>query len=106
EERYTGSPSRGSVIAKTGTLVRTDGGASSLVGQMKTRSGRDVLFVIVNERGNINRFRQNQDSIIFAIQNSLGGPAPFDYHPVNLTLRLADHDYKTGKTGGQYEPKD
>src|SRR5215204_6227122 len=34
EDRFTGLPWRGSVIAKTGTLVRTDGGASSLVGQM------------------------------------------------------------------------
>ena len=43
-------PYRGSVIAKTGTLVRTDGGASSLVGQMKTASGATLLFVIMNRR--------------------------------------------------------
>jgi D-alanyl-D-alanine carboxypeptidase/D-alanyl-D-alanine-endopeptidase (penicillin-binding protein 4) len=36
EERYTDPAERGSVIAKTGTLVRTDGGASALVGQMRT----------------------------------------------------------------------
>src|SRR5207253_8785808 len=47
EDRYTDAAARGSVIAKTGTLVRTDGGASSLVGQMKTKSGRVVLFVIL-----------------------------------------------------------
>ncbi|MDX6383037.1 MAG: hypothetical protein QOK48_610 [Blastocatellia bacterium] len=105
EDRYTDSFSRGSVIAKTGTLVRTDGGASSLVGQMKTRSGGVVLFVILNQRGNVGHFRQNQDGIVSAIQNSLGGPAPFDYRPIRLSMRLADSDYETAKSRGQYEPR-
>ncbi len=105
EERYTDPLERGSVIAKTGTLVRTDGGASSLVGQMKTKSGRVVLFVIMNQRGNVVRFRQNQDEIVAAIQNSLGGPAAFDYHPVTLSMRLANSHYATAKTSGEYEPK-
>ena len=106
EDRYTDPQERGSVIAKTGTLVRTDGGASSLVGQMKTRSGRVVLFVIMNQRGNVGRFRQNQDSIVSAIQNSLGGPAPFDYQPVKLSMRLANFDYEAAKARGEVEPRD
>lgn len=105
EDRYTDPFERGSVIAKTGTLVRTDGGASSLVGQMKTKSGRVVLFVIMNQRGNVVRFRQNQDEIVAAIQNSLGGPAAFDYRPVALSMRLANTDYATAKSRGEYEPK-
>ncbi len=105
EDRYTDPFSRGSVIAKTGTLVRTDGGASSLVGQMKTRSGAVVLFVILNQRGSVGHFRQNQDGIVTAIQNSLGGPAPFDYRPIRLSMRLADSDYETGKSRGEYEPR-
>jgi D-alanyl-D-alanine carboxypeptidase/D-alanyl-D-alanine-endopeptidase (penicillin-binding protein 4) len=105
EERYTDLISRGSVVAKTGTLVRTDGGASSLVGQMKTKSGRVVLFVILNQRGSVVRFRHNQDQIVTAIQNTLGGPAPFDYRPVRLAMRLADSDYEAAKTRGEYEPK-
>ena len=105
EDRYTDPIERGSVIAKTGTLIRTDGGASSLVGQMKTRSGRVILFVIMNQRGNVVRFRENQDEIVAAIQNSLGGPAAFDYHPVKLSIRLANSDYQTAKTRGEYEPK-
>lgn len=105
EERYTDQGSRGSVVAKTGTLVRTDGGASSLVGQMKTRSGRVVLFVILNQRGSVPRFRQNQDQIVTAIQNTLGGPAPFDYRPGRLALRLADSDYEAAKARGEYEPR-
>src|SRR5260221_14739359 len=53
EDRFTTDIARGSVVAKTGTLARTDGGASSLVGQMQTKSGRVVLFVILNEHGNV-----------------------------------------------------
>ena len=105
EERYTDALERGSVIAKTGTLVRTDGGASSLVGQMRTRSGRVVLFVIMNQRGNVVRFRQNQDTIVSSIQNSLGGPAPFDYRPVKLAMRLANSEFEATKGRGEYEPK-
>jgi D-alanyl-D-alanine carboxypeptidase/D-alanyl-D-alanine-endopeptidase (penicillin-binding protein 4) len=105
EERYTDPLERGSVIAKTGTLVRTDGGASALVGQMKTKSGRVILFVIMNQRGNVVRFRQNQDEIVAAIQNSMGGPAPFDYHPVTLLMRLANSHYATSKASGEYEPR-
>lgn len=106
EDRYTDLPHRGSVVAKTGTLVRTDGGASALVGQMKTKSGRIVLFVIMNQSGNVHRFRQNQDLIVSAIQNSLGGPAPFDYRPVQLSLRLAGTDYESAKARGEVEPKE
>jgi serine-type D-Ala-D-Ala carboxypeptidase/endopeptidase (penicillin-binding protein 4) len=105
EDRYTDPLERGSVIAKTGTLVRTDGGASSLVGQMKTKSGRVVLFVILNQRGNVSHFRQNQDGIVTAIQNSLGGPAPFDYRPIRLSMRLADSDTAAAKARGEYEPR-
>jgi len=105
EDRYTDPLERGSVIAKTGTLVRTDGGASSLVGQMKTKSGRVVLFVILNQHGNVVRFRQNQDGIVAAIQNTLGGPAPFDYRPIRLSMRLADSDYEAAKARGEYEPR-
>jgi D-alanyl-D-alanine carboxypeptidase len=105
EDRYTDFLSRGSVVAKTGTLVRTDGGASSLVGQMKTKSGRVVLFVILNQRGSVIRFRQNQDQIVSAIQNTLGGPAPFDYRPVKLAMRLADSEQEALKGRGEYEPR-
>lgn len=105
EDRYTDLLSRGSVVAKTGTLVRTDGGASSLVGQMKTKSGRVVLFVILNQRGSVIRFRQNQDQIVGAIQNAMGGPAPFDYRPVKLAMRLADSEHEAAKGRGEYEPR-
>ncbi len=105
EDRFTTDIARGSVVAKTGTLARTDGGASSLVGQMQTKSGHVVLFVILNEHGNVLRFRQNQDDIVAAIQNSLGGPAPFAYRKIALAMRLADSDFAAARARGEYEPR-
>jgi D-alanyl-D-alanine carboxypeptidase len=106
EDRYTDPTARGSVIGKTGTLIRTDGGASSLVGQMNTKSGRVVLFVILNQRGSVPRFRYNQDEIVSAIQRTLGGPAPFSYKPIRLGMRLADADYEAAKARGEVEPRE
>lgn len=106
EKRYTVAPSRGSVVAKTGTLVRTDGGASALVGQMRTASGETLLFVIFNMRGNVLRFREAQDQLVAQIQYSRGGPAPFSYRPLTLSMRLADTQLKSSSPAGkdEYEP--
>jgi D-alanyl-D-alanine carboxypeptidase/D-alanyl-D-alanine-endopeptidase (penicillin-binding protein 4) len=90
EKRFTGPAWEGSVIAQTGTLARTDGGASSLVGQMKTKAGGTLLFVIMNQRGNVLRFRSNQDYLVMQVQNSRGGPGAFSYKPLALTMKLAD----------------
>ncbi|HEX8708365.1 MAG TPA: D-alanyl-D-alanine carboxypeptidase [Pyrinomonadaceae bacterium] len=105
QKRYTLDPFRGSVIAKTGTLIRTDGGASALVGQMRTRSGQTLLFVIFNQRGNVLRFRQAQDALVAQVQNSYGGPAPFEYRPLTLAMRLAGTELKaTPARTDEYEP--
>lgn len=90
EDRFTGPAWRGSVIAKTGTLLRTDGGASALVGQMRTASGDTLLFVIMNQHGSVSRFRQNQDYLVMLAQNSRGGPKAFDYKPSLLTMQLSN----------------
>lgn len=106
QKRFTMGPSRGSVIAKTGTLIRTDGGASALVGQMHTRTGETLLFVIFNQRGNVLRFRENQDSLVWQMQSLRGGPSPFDYRPVALAMRLADtqQDSNMPARKDEYEP--
>lgn len=104
EDRFTGPAWQGSVIAKTGTLIRTDGGASSLVGQMKTRNGDTLLFVIVNQHGNVARFRSNQDYLVMQVQNSRGGPQPFNYKPLALTMKLADTESISGSTNGELGP--
>ena len=44
EDRYTSPQQRGSVIAKTGTLISTDRGASSLVCS-RARSSRCMLMI-------------------------------------------------------------
>lgn len=103
EERFTGPAWQGSVIAKTGTLVRTDGGASSLVGQMRTKNNDTLLFVIMNQRGNVVRFRSNQDYLVMQVQLSRGGPKAFSYKPIALTMKLADTESVSG-AGGEGGP--
>jgi D-alanyl-D-alanine carboxypeptidase/D-alanyl-D-alanine-endopeptidase (penicillin-binding protein 4) len=103
EERFTGPAWEGSVIAKTGTLVRTDGGASSLVGQMKTASGDVLLFVIMNQRGSVVRFRQNQDYLVMQVQNTRGGPKAFAYQPRVLAMKLADTQ-SVSASANEFEP--
>ena len=102
-DRFTDLASRGSVIAKTGTLTRTDGGASSLVGQMKTANGEVLLFVIMNQQGNVLRFRENQDDLVLQVQNSRGGPGPFKYTAHSLAMKLTDTKSIITKND-EYEP--
>jgi D-alanyl-D-alanine carboxypeptidase/D-alanyl-D-alanine-endopeptidase (penicillin-binding protein 4) len=104
EDRFTGPAWQGSVIAKTGTLVRTDGGASSLVGQMRTKAGDILLFVIMNQHGSVLRFRSNQDYLVMQVQNSRGGPKPFNYKPVALAMKLADTESVSGSASGELGP--
>lgn len=104
EDRFTGPAWRGSVIAKTGTLIRTDGGASSLVGQMRTAKGDVLLFVIMNQRGNVQRFRDNQDYLVMQVQNSRGGPKSFNYKPLVLAMKLADTESISGSPSNEFEP--
>lgn len=102
EDRFTGLPWRGSVIAKTGTLIRTDGGASSLVGQMRAANGEVLLFVIMNQRGSVWRFRENQDHLVMLVQNSRGGPKAFEYKPPMLTMQLSHTESTVASE--EYEP--
>jgi D-alanyl-D-alanine carboxypeptidase/D-alanyl-D-alanine-endopeptidase (penicillin-binding protein 4) len=103
EERFKGLAWRGSVIAKTGTLMRTDGGASSLVGQMQAANGEVLLFVIMNQRGSVLRFRENQDYLVRLVQNTRGGPKAFAYKPLLLTMKLSNTE-STVASSEEYEP--
>src|SRR5437588_758272 len=106
QRRYADSPARGSVIAKTGTLPRTDGGASALVGQLRTRQGDTLLFVILDQRGSITRFRQWQDALVSELQSERGGPAPFTYAPQTLAIRLSASEFDSARSSSldEYEP--
>lgn len=106
EDRFTGAAWQGSVIAKTGTLIRTDGGASSLVGQMRTAKGEVLLFVIMNQRGSVLRFRENQDYLVMQVQNSRGGPKAFKYKPLALTMKLSDTESIFGSASNEFEPNE
>ena len=103
EDRFKGLAWRGSVIAKTGTLLRTDGGSSSLVGQMKAANGEVLLFVIMNQRGSVSRFRENQDYLVMLVQNTRGGPKAFEYKPLMLSMQLSNTE-STVAGGEEYEP--
>ena len=103
EDRFRGLAWRGSVIAKTGTLLRTDGGASSLVGQMRAANGEVLLFVIMNQRGSVTSFRANQDYLVMLVQNTRGGPKAFEYKPLMLTMKLSQTE-STIAGSEEFEP--
>ncbi|MGQ0541536.1 MAG: D-alanyl-D-alanine carboxypeptidase [Blastocatellia bacterium] len=88
ENRFDTDFSTGSVIGKTGTLGNTDGGVSSLAGEISTRNGK-LLFVIFNQRGSVNRFRSFQNFYVSLIQGQFGGAMPVSYKAVSLDVRLA-----------------
>jgi D-alanyl-D-alanine carboxypeptidase/D-alanyl-D-alanine-endopeptidase (penicillin-binding protein 4) len=106
QKRYAVSPGRGSVIAKTGTLPRTDGGVSALVGQLRTAKGDTLLFVIFDQRGSVVRFRQWQDALVADLQNQRGGPAPFTYVPQAMAIRLSNSEIDSARASAldEYEP--
>jgi D-alanyl-D-alanine carboxypeptidase/D-alanyl-D-alanine-endopeptidase (penicillin-binding protein 4) len=80
---------RGTLVGKTGTLGQTDGGVSSLSGEMRTKNGV-LLFVIFNQRGGVNGYRRYQDSFVNSIQNQFGGAVPLGYPIIPLSTRMAN----------------
>ena len=103
KKRFTSDVARGSVVGKTGTLGRTDGGASALVGEMRTAKGETLLFVIFHRRGSVYGFRQQQDALVGSLQWQHGGPAPFAYTPHTLAMRLADTEFDARSGKSEYE---
>lgn len=89
QNRFKSFPYQGSVVAKTGTLGRTDGGVSSLTGEMQTKNGK-LLFVIFNQRGGTSRFRNFQNDYVIMVQNQQGGALPFGFPITSLAVRLSD----------------
>ncbi|MDQ3087347.1 MAG: D-alanyl-D-alanine carboxypeptidase, partial [Acidobacteriota bacterium] len=88
EHRFDTDFSRGSIVGKTGTLGNTDGGVSTLAGEIQTRQGK-LLFVIFNQRGGVNRFRSFQNMLVSMIQGQFGGATPLIYTEIPLDVRLA-----------------
>jgi D-alanyl-D-alanine carboxypeptidase/D-alanyl-D-alanine-endopeptidase (penicillin-binding protein 4) len=102
EGRFDADFSRGSLVGKTGTLGQTDGGVSSLAGEVNTRNGR-LLFVIFNMRGSVSRFRTFQNNYVSLVQGQFGGAQPLTYDAVSLETRLARTrvSYPTGRGYGE-----
>lgn len=88
EGRFDSDFARGSVVGKTGTLGRTDGGVSTLAGEIQTRGGK-VLFVIFNQRGGVRAFRNFQNSFVSLVQSQLGGADSLGYAHIPIDVRLA-----------------
>ncbi len=88
ENRFASDFATGSVVGKTGTLPNTDGGASTLAGELNTRNGK-FLFVIFNQRGAVARFRAFQNSFVSLVQSQFGGPEAIAYSPTSLDSRIA-----------------
>lgn len=88
QNRFKSYPYQGSVVAKTGTLGRTDGGVSSLTGEMQTKNGK-LLFVIFNQKGAAGRFRNFQNDYVIMVQNQQGGAVPFGFPITSIAVRMA-----------------
>ncbi|REJ77902.1 MAG: hypothetical protein DWQ47_16210 [Acidobacteria bacterium] len=86
--RFGGDLFKGSVVAKTGTLRRTDRGVSTLSGEFVTNQGK-FFFVIFNQVGGVGRFRSFQNFLVPLAQGALGGAKPMAYAPVHMERRLA-----------------
>jgi D-alanyl-D-alanine carboxypeptidase/D-alanyl-D-alanine-endopeptidase (penicillin-binding protein 4) len=101
-ERFDADWERGSVVGKTGTLGRTDGGASALSGEISTKQGR-YLFVIFDQHGGVPHFRNFQNSFVSLLQWQLGGPVPMAYDAASLETRLARSrvSYPVSTSGGE-----
>jgi hypothetical protein len=70
---------------------------------MRAANGEVLLFVIMNQRGSVSRFRENQDYLVMLVQNTRGGPKAFEYKPLMLTMQLS-HTESTVAAGEEYEP--
>ena len=64
---------RGSVVAKTGTLVSMDNGVSTLVGIVHTKERGPLLFAIFNSAGDVNTYRRLQDQFLQELIAEEGG---------------------------------
>jgi len=64
---------RGAVVAKTGTLISTDGGVSALAGVLYTEDYGPLLFAILNERGPVMEYRLYQDRFVRGLLGEYGG---------------------------------
>ena len=88
KNRFADPYVRGSIVGKTGTLPRTDGGCSALCGEINTKKGK-IFFVIFNMKGGVGPFRSFQNSYVELVQAINGGAKPIKYDAPSHDSRLA-----------------
>ncbi|MBI4854268.1 MAG: D-alanyl-D-alanine carboxypeptidase [Acidobacteria bacterium] len=71
DERFTESDLRGSVVAKTGTLLRQR--VSALVGVAYTKEKGPIFFALL-DRDDVTRARRHQDQVVKDMIYQYGGP--------------------------------
>lgn len=71
--RFNRDDVRGSVVAKTGTLISLDNGVSTLVGIAYTKSHGPLLFAVFNSDGGVHSYRRLQDEFIEHLIAEEGG---------------------------------
>ena len=71
--RFRARDHRGAVVAKTGTLVATDDGISTLAGILYTEDHGPVLFAIFNTHGPVLQYRRFQDAFVKDLLAEYGG---------------------------------
>jgi D-alanyl-D-alanine carboxypeptidase/D-alanyl-D-alanine-endopeptidase (penicillin-binding protein 4) len=92
--RFSGEGIRGSVIAKTGTLVSIDNGVSTLAGIAHTRTGGTLLFAIFNSNGGVRAYRKIQDQFLTQVIEEEGGGVQCS--PTEDRLANTDRDAFSG----------
>ena len=71
--RFTARRHRGALVAKTGTLVATDKGISTLAGILYTKDHGPMLFAIINTHGPVLQYRKFQDRFLKQLLAEYGG---------------------------------
>ena len=92
--RFAGAGIRGSVIAKTGTLISIDNGVSTLAGIAHTRTGGTLLFAILNSNGGVRAYRKIQDQFLTQVIEEEGGGVQCS--PAGDRLANTDRDAFSG----------
>lgn len=71
--RFRARAHRGALVAKTGTLVATDEGISTLAGILYTKDDGPMLFAIFNTHGPVLQYRKFQDRFLKGLLAEYGG---------------------------------
>jgi D-alanyl-D-alanine carboxypeptidase/D-alanyl-D-alanine-endopeptidase (penicillin-binding protein 4) len=75
--RFLGDSYRGGIIAKTGTLLETDSGVSTLVGFINTQKYGMLVFALFNSHGDVMTYHRWQNNFVEKIIDKSGGVIPF-----------------------------